>query len=145
MDIVLYFNESEKNKIDKKLSSEKTIHGELRDECSVISPIIRVEAESFPNYNYAYIKDFSRFYFIDSITAVSNTIYDITLSVDVLESFKSDIKKLRVILSDTEVTGANNYISGDQWVTNVKNFTDIIQFPSGLMESGEYILITAGG
>lgn len=145
MDISLYYNASEKNTIGKALQAELHLSGTLRAECSVTSPVIRIQNSSFLNYNYAYIPDFNRYYFITGIMAVSDNIFDISLSVDVLESFKTDIKKLEAILSDTQTTGATNYIAGEQWVTNVKNLTDIIQFPSGLLTAGEYILITAGG
>ena len=67
------------------------------------------------------------------------------MHVDVLMSFKDKIKATPVILSDTESTGATNYITGEQWKTNTKNTTEIKQFPRGLNTNGEFILITAGG
>lgn len=64
---------------------------------------------------------------------------------DVLESFKNAIKAQSVILADTADRGKNFYIPNDAYVTSVKTKTDIVQFPNGLLENGQYILITAGG
>ena len=60
-------------------------------------------------------------------------------------SFKDSLKNVKVILNDSEVEGADNYLTGEQWVTNVKDTTNIVNFPNGLLDNGEYILITAGG
>ena len=65
--------------------------------------------------------------------------------VDVLESFKTDIKNLSVILLNTQNVGVNNYLPSPVFRNNVKAKTDIINFPSGLNDTGEFILITAGG
>lgn len=145
MNLKLYTNVSEKNCIGKKLINETDFQGVLREQSSIINPIIKVQSTKLPNFNYAYVPDFNRYYFIVGIRNISTNIWDLSLGVDVLESFKSSLANQLVILSDTQITGATNYISGDQWVTNVKTNTEIIPFPAGLLEGGEYILITAGG
>lgn len=145
MDIKLYKNHSEKNKINKSLTGEVEYSGTLRDETSVINPTVLIHATNLSLYNYAYIPEFHRYYFIRDIVSVRNGLWRVTLSVDVLMSFKNDILDLNVILSDTESTGQSDYYSGDQWRTLVKAKTDIIKFSNGLLDNGEYILITAGG
>ena len=145
MEIHLYVNSSEKNQLGKTLSSELVLTGNLRDEASVTNPVILIQADNVSGYNYAYVKEFNRYYFIRNMVSVRTGLWRIELSVDVLESFKSEIKKLSVILRDTEITGATNYLSGDVWKTNVKETTNIINFSGGLSDTGEFILITAGG
>ena len=145
MEIHLYVNSSEKNQLSKTLSSELVLTGNLRDETSVTNPVILIQADNVSGYNYAYVKEFNRYYFIRNMVSVRTGLWRIELSVDVLESFKSEIKKLSVILRDTETTGATNYLSGDVWKTNVKETTNIINFSGGLSDTGEFILITAGG
>ena len=44
-----------------------------------------------------------------------------------------------------EQVEADNYLVSESWVSKVKTKTDILQFSNGLLDSGEYILITAGG
>ena len=145
MNLKLYTNDSEKNCIGKKLINETDFQGVLREQSSIINPVIKVQSTELPDFNYAYVPDFKRYYFIVGIRNISTNIWELSLGVDVLESFRSSLANQLVILSDTQITGATNYISGDQWVTNVKTNTEIISFPSGLLEGGEYILITAGG
>lgn len=119
--------------------------GTLKEETSIISPVVLMELENPSSYNYAYIPEFGRYYFINDIVSVRKGLWRISMQVDVLESFKNYILDLGVILSDSENTGAENYLSGDVWKTKVKEKTDIIKFPSGLSETGHFILITAGG
>lgn len=145
MNIILYVNSSEKNKIGKTLTDEHTLSGTLREGVDIITPSILVEAEDLTGYNYARIPSFHRYYFIRSIESVRNGLWRLNLEVDVLESFKTAIKYQKVILADSEENGANNYLDGGQWVSTVKSVTDVINFPNGLNDTGEYILITVGG
>lgn len=145
MEITLCVNTSEKSKIGKNLTSMNVFSGTLREETSIISPVVLMELENPSSYNYAYIPEFGRYYFINDIVSVRKGLWRISMQVDVLESFKNYILDLGVILSDSENTGAENYISSDVWKTKVKEKTDIINFPSGLSETGHFILITAGG
>lgn len=145
MNLKLYTNVSEKNCLGKTLINETDFQGVLREQSSIINPIIRVQSTELPDFNYAYIPDFKRYYFIAGIRNMSTNIWELSLGVDVLESFRTQIKQNVAIISDTESTNLTRYIEGEQWKVNVKNTTDIINFPNGLLENGEYILITAGG
>lgn len=145
MDLFLYNNISEKNKIGKTLLNEQEFTGNLRDGTSIINPTIYINTPIIGTKNYCYIVDFSRFYFIKDIIAVRTGLWAVMLSVDVLESFKDDIKDLSVILADTETLGTNNYLQSDVFLNNCKSFTDILNFSNGLLDNGEFILITAGG
>lgn len=145
MNIVLYVNNSEQNKINKSLSNPATFSGVLKEETSIINPVILMEVDNPYNYNYAFIPGFNRYYFISNITSVNNKMWRISLKVDVLESFKNEILASSAIISDTEITGLDKYMAGNVWKSKVKDSTTIINFPNGLLDNGEYILITAGG
>lgn len=146
MDLRLYYTSDENNKINKRLSNALLLTGTMRNDSSIISPVIMVEGSSFNSYNYAYIPQFDRYYFIKEITNYRNNLWILTLEVDVLMSFKSSILNMHCIFIETETTGADRYLSDTRvWVNKVKDKTDILTFPNGLLESGEYILITAGG
>lgn len=145
MEIVLYNNKSEMNKIGKNILNFITLNGTLRDNTNVINPIILIEVNSISDVNYCYIPEFKRYYFINDINVVRNNLFEIMLSVDVLESYKNNILKLPVILANTQNVGSTNYLPSNVFVRNVKAKTDIINFSGGLNDSGEFILITAGG
>lgn len=146
MEIQFFVNKSEPNKLNKVLLPADTFNGTLREECGIETPSILIESDStLTSYNYFYIPDFNRFYFRTSITSVRNNLWRVTGKTDVLMSFKEAIVTFDVVLKDSENTGANNYASGEQWQSLVKTKTDIVNFPNGLNENGEWILITAGG
>lgn len=145
MNIILYVNNSEKNKIGKTLTNDFSLSGTLRDATNIINPVILIEISEIGNYNYCYINNFNRYYFITDITVIRTGLFAISLMVDVLESFKSDIKNLSVILLNTQNAGSSNYLPSPVFRNNVKSKTDILNFPNGLNDSGEFILITAGG
>lgn len=69
----------------------------LKDNCSIINPVIQIAKESAQawslliGFNYAYIPDFNRYYFVRDIVMESNVICSITLEVDALASWKSQI------------------------------------------------------
>ena len=145
MDIKLYNNSGEKNLINKSLTGGMTLEGNMRGETPVMYPVITISSSTFPDYNYMYIPNFNRYYFITEIRSVRSGVWEILGKVDVLMSFKSDIYNSFVVLADSEETGISNYLSGNVWTALVKDLTDIINFPNGLNDDGEYVLITAGG
>lgn len=145
MEIVLYQNSSERQAINKTLSNGITLTGSLRNETSVINPQILVEITNPSQYNYAYIPEFGRYYFINNMVSYRTNLWRIDMAVDVLMSFKTQILALPVVIADNTSPDTESYMSGDVWATTVKNKTDVLNFPSGLLETGEYILITSGG
>lgn len=147
MEITLCVTGSERHAIRKTLQNSLTLTGALRGESSVINPSFIIELDNPSQYNYCFIPAFNRYYFITNITSVRTNIWRIDCSVDVLMSFQTEILNLDVIVSDLSIgeSQTETYMQGEQWATTVKNKTDIINFPSGLLDDGEYILITSGG
>lgn len=142
MIIYLYNNESAPNVINKQLTLISTLTGTLRGEADVVNPIIRVYATSVPAFNYAYIPDFGRYYYLRDMQIVRNDIIELSLKSDPLKSF--NLNSITGIISEAQNIG-NNYLEHRHFVRSVKSKTDILPFSAGLLDSGEYILITAGG
>ena len=146
MNVTLCNNSSERNEINKVISNGETFICTLRSETSVSDPAILLEYNgNLSGYNYCYIPDFDRYYYITDITSVRNNLWMVKCHVDVLMSFKSAILSSVAILEESSVTGISNYLSNDVWRALSKDKTSIIPFSNGLNSSGEYILITAGG
>ena len=145
MNIQLCSNTSEKNKINKNITSGITLSGYLRNESNIVNPSITINIDNPTIYNYAYIPEFNRYYFITNYISLRTGMWQINLKSDVLMSFKDSILSSEVLINKTETTGKNNYLSGSNWVNNCKTKTDILTFPNGLLNDGKYILITAGG
>ena len=145
MNIQLCSKTSEKNKINKAISTGIMLSGSLRNESNIVNPSITINIDNPTIYNYAYIPDFNRYYFITNYISLRTGMWQINLKSDVLMSFKDSILSSEVLINKTETNGKNNYLSGSNWVNNCKTKTDILTFPNGLLDDGKYILITAGG
>lgn len=144
MEITLYNNTSEKNKIGKSLTVVSVLEGTLRDESSITNPEILIEYNDPIAFNYCFIDSFNRYYFVNDVIAVRAGLIRLILSVDVLESFKTQILSQNAII-ERNADQYEKYFSDENYRTLVKTKTDILNFPNGLLESGEFILITAGG
>lgn len=140
--INLYNNESPANKISKSITLITALSGELRGETNVVNPIVRVYATAFPAFNYARIPEFDRYYYLRDVRQVRTDIWELSLESDPLMSF--DLSDVAGVLVEGQ-SGGSDYLEHRHFVRNVKTKTNILNFSNGLLENGEYILITAGG
>ena len=104
----------EKNKVDKKwwdypddsgdLKLLKLSSGTLRESSSLINPVVSFEWDSHiaPNFNYVYIPSFNRYFFVNDISFVMNNLWVMRLSVDVLNTYKDNIKSLDAFVDRQE-------------------------------------------
>lgn len=142
MVITLYNNASAPNVINKSITLISTLTGDLRGETNKVSPVIRIYADSLPAFNYAHIPAFSRYYYLRDMRIVRTGIYDIYLKSDPLKSF--NLNSITGIVTESQNI-QNNYLEHRHFIRSVKTKTNILPFSAGLLDSGEYILITAGG
>lgn len=101
----LYTVSSEVNRVDKssELSEDFTLEGTLKDDCSIVDPSIVVAADAnIVRFNYAYVVEFNRYYFINDIVALNNGMWTLSMHVDVLMSFKDQFLKLSAFVSRNE-------------------------------------------
>lgn len=140
---------SDPNVLRKKLSADVfTVEFVFKDKSSLFNPTIILQTEDdLSKYNYAYIQEWNRYYFIDSskINVIAHNRYEIELECDSLSTFADQIIGIPCIIDRTEKVGGSRYIPSEAWVANCKHKTDILSFSSGLLDTGEFILITAGG
>ena len=145
MEVILYKNLSENNVIGKSLTQINTLECNFKNDVSVINPtLVLLYADSILDSNYCFIPKFNRYYFIDEIIPITGDRSIIKSRVDVLESFKDDIKSLTAIINKQE-TIADKFIDDGSWIVENKDFLQSYNFSNGFNNSGEFILITAGG
>lgn len=146
MVIDLYINSSENNRVSKVLSGKFELTGTLRGETNVVNPEILIEHTNPTGYNYAYIPEFNRYYFINEFTAVRNGLWRVRLAVDVLETYKTQIKQMPAIIDKQQNKGNSNlYLNDGSYVIDSRSYNTILNFSGGFNNGGEFILITAGG
>lgn len=128
MDIILYKYQDDFKKLNKTLPSASpnkiTLSGYLKDNSSVLTPIIDVQsATSLVGYNYAYIDAFSRYYFV-SIDSVSNTLWTLRLKVDTIYTYHTYIENTGAYIERTEASSIYSTLIEDDMLT-FKNVNDI--------------------
>ena len=146
MEISFYNNVSEKEKIGKTLKNKKSLTGFLKQATSVINPVITIEIENPTKYNYCHIPQFHRYYFINDMVNVRNNLWEIHMNVDVLESFKTQIKANKAIVEKSEQSASSNeyFNDGSTFYHDSREYNEIAMFQRGFDTAPSYILITAG-
>lgn len=142
--IVLQRNNSEMNKISKSVEDIFTVSGVLKEETSIIDPVIKIECDlaAVTACNYLSIPAFGRSYFITNIRSVRNGLVEFSCHVDVLSSFASAIKENTAIVKRQE-NNWNLYLNDGSFKVyqNPKVLTKA--FPSGFTTQ-ELVLAVAG-
>lgn len=102
--IILYKCSCEVNVVDKSqhMKLKKILEGTFRDSVSVSNVTVRVENNGDVDFNYAFIPEFNRYYFIDDIIVVNNKLADLVLTVDVLMTYKKGIYGLKCFVERNE-------------------------------------------
>lgn len=146
MNLTLYYNSSERKVIGKSLQNVGTVTGILKGDASIMNPVFILESND--NYlsgvNYLYWQESGRYYFIDDIQVMTGSRMVLYCSVDVLQSFSSQIKQ-QVAIVNKQQTLANMYYNDGSFRKDAREFYTVKSFTNGFNDNGEYILITAGG
>ena len=145
MEVKLCYNSSDNRCINKNIIDGEIISGTLRASTSIISPVISFESNSPLRYNYAYIPEFRRYYYIKNVISNRNKLWEVQFEIDPLMSFKADICALKVVVDkQSNESNGDEYIDDSSLVTDNLMFNMVYNFPDGFNNNGEYILITAG-
>lgn len=143
--ISLFKTASENNRVVKTLTDEKQLSGELRNQTSVLNPSIRIEsADNISTYNYAYISEFGRYYYITDITSVRTNCWTISLRCDVLMSYSDQIKAITGVVVRQESNPNKLLVDRLERLQSNKEI-DILHYPNAFSKNLQFILVTAGG
>ena len=146
MEIKLYKTSSPRKKLVKDLTDGITLTGTLRGQSSIMSPSLQIQDIAVIGYNYCYIPDFGRYYYINGINALRANLFDLSLGIDVLMTYAKAIRNNAAIIDKVQPQkGAMPYINDGSFVSTNKMYQTIINFSGGFNDNGEFILITAGG
>lgn len=143
--INFYNYDGHPNAINKQLGDPTAIDGNLRQDFDVLHPVLILKKSPLPDYNYCYISALGRYYFVDRVTYVGNNQYEITLRVDVLKTYETQI--LAATATATRRADADKHISSRADVYDRQPHFEKIEFPnSGLLdENGTIIMVTIKG
>ena len=127
MNITLYKTKSANNVISKKLVSEKNLGNSclLLDNTSVTSPVVIIgglsSLDTISDYNYAYIPQCHRYYYINDIIALSGGRVKLLLSVDVLMTYKTDILNSTQLVTRQKNKG-KMYLADADWTIDGRTY-----------------------
>lgn len=142
--VLLQTNNSEKNKLDKDLATISTISGTLKNETSIIDPVILIEVDltNLINCNYITIPVFGRSYFVTNIRSIRRNLVEVSAHVDVLSSFASQIRNNAAIIRRQE-NRWNLYLNDGVFKVYQNPMVLTREFPTGF-STFEFVLAVAG-
>ena len=128
LDIILYQNSSEPNRVDKTdyLVKVGTLQGHLRQRSSITDLVIQIEYQRVPDFNYIYFPMLNRYYYVEDISSVNFNLWEISCRADVLMSYKTQIKKIKGLVLRNE-NEYNPFLKDDAYMTNTTTTTSIIE------------------
>ena len=144
MTIKLYNNLSDKIVVDKNITQQGSdVTGTLREDCSIIDPVIKMSAVGtyLLTSNYAYITEFARYYYITNIVCVGD-LFEVHMHVDVLMSFRGDIRTNNAVISRQE-RNYNLYLQDGVFKTYSQPHYEIKQFGTGFTDF-QFVFCVAG-
>lgn len=144
--MIIYNYKGQPNTINKALTPLGTLNVALRPELNVHNPTLKIQMP--PNmygFNYVYIDEFKKYYFVDKFRYVGGNTYILTLSLDVLQTYKDVILQSTALIVESD--HANRDLSVNSNVFNVFPKTDILHFPHSKLfdKDGSIIMITLKG
>lgn len=160
--IIAYSMTSAANVVNKKISEIVTMEGVFKRPTSIIDPVITVVCDNADvwrkGFNYLYIQEFKRYYYVTNIIAVQGNydatppeaggnpvqLWEIHTHVDVLMSFQDEIKAQSAIVARQEAT--YNLMLDDgvfMCYQNPKIQTKLFSNPAPF-ETQEFVLVVAG-
>lgn len=148
MNATFYVNNSDEKKVNKSLSTIKTIQCELKEGCSMLKPYIILDKNSLSNWarvNYMYLDIFGRYYFIDpsDIVALTGGMIQVGGRVDPLQSNISSIINLNCVVLRQEFRCNKYYQDSELQIRAEKTF--IYKKVGTLPNVKNYILTVDGG
>lgn len=94
MTITFYKTVSNENQIQKVLTDSKTYTGTFKTDLDILNPEIIISDISYSilDFNYCFIQELNRYYFVKNITILSNNRFLIDCKIDVLKTYSTELQ-----------------------------------------------------
>lgn len=145
-DIRLYNLTKKTNSTKQPTGTGTAFSCNVKTMSSLMRPVVQITSgSSLVSYNYAYIAEFNRYYFINDITWNSG-FWELSLTCDVLATYKSDIGDTTMYLLRS-ANNSNGYLVDNMWEVTGKYTTslqEVIPLINTTFQSGYYVLNVIG-
>lgn len=145
VEIQLYKYNGLSNVVNKTLTDAVTMTGLLRETYNTYEPVITVRTDDVFVYNYCFLPVFGKYYFVESVNVVDKNTYSVSLTEDVIMTYKEQILSSTGIV--TESDEPNRYASNRNNVYDVRPQFQTLIFPNKELfsEDGSIIMVTIKG
>lgn len=142
MTLDTYVNKSDDYRLNKNLTTVATdISIQIKDDTEIINPVLILSRNVNVDFNYCYIHQLHRYYFVRGVTHSQNRIY-VNLEVDALMSFKSEINNLEVIANRSS-SRYNTYQCDSEIPFENRNIISTQPFSGGF--NGQSLILAVNG
>ena len=145
MQLYLYRTNDLNNVVDKTITNEALLNINLKRDTDILRPKIPLSKTvglDLKTFNYAYIPDLNRYYFINVVESINNNVDVLYLEVDVLMSYSAEIKTgVKTYIADVSPTfKADNIYSANS------NKNNVVKIDSDVtLQQAQSIIITTLG
>lgn len=155
--ISLYTISCDRKQIDKSKSWDKVVDitetFRVKQASSILNPQITlalstIGEKNYASVNYAYVPEWGRYYFVDDITLENDSLLTLTLSVDVLMSYKDKILSSQQFISRAESLNSALYIDSEKPIQANKKISVPDSVVLGIFPEStgnNYVMTVAGG
>lgn len=119
--INLYVLHSERNELNKSITSVGLVNGTFKNAVLVKNPSIDIEGFNLVGtFNYVFIRSLNRYYYVQSVTMLTNSLARIDLLEDVLMSWKNLIYEQEAYVTRSERVYSDFLVDDRYPLKNVK-------------------------
>ena len=131
--------------VNKVLDSPTQVDGTLRQDFDILHPVLTLKHSPLPAFNYCYVSVLGRYYFVDRVEYVGNNTYELSLSVDVLKTYESEILAATGRVSESD--NPDPYISNRESVFDRRAKFEKVEFENKdvFNSDGSIIMVTIKG
>ena len=135
-------NSSENNDVSKTLTDEHKVTGYSRSVVDMLNPVIELAGIEVNSYNYCYVQELNRYYYIENINISPNGVYRLSMRIDVLMTYRDDIMASHGLITKNR---EYNPYTGDVDVES-RYTLEKHEFENGFdFTNGDFVLVTMRG
>ena len=144
MEVIFYYNASDPRYSVKSLTQVDTCSGSFKQPFNIMDPILQLSKAIDPLvYNYCYIQEVERYYFVSSQPSYEAGFYNVSLHNDVIVNLRSEYMELSAIIGRQEKR-YNAYLKDSKFPVLNKQDINTLVFPRGFSDREEMLLIVNG-
>ena len=149
MTIKLYKYNGDNRKVDKDLNIVQTIsNANVITSMNIIDPVIVLDMDmsfdAIRSFNYIYITDLKRYYYVTNIEILENGFLKVYCHIDVLKTYSSDILNSTQYIKRQEHKCTFQLADSEYNIKANRNLT-IKNFGSDIIQPNEYFILTTFG